>query len=430
MTQEPSAEQSAPVFSHGGTPAAAPTAGASHPEVRGFSGFAVWALVLLVGVALIGSFIVVTMQRIEHTRELNAAAERAATALPRVSVVTARKAPPTNELTLPGNAQPYRGAAIYARINGYLIRWLVDIGDKVKQGDLLAEISTPDVDDQLAQARANLVLAQSNLQAADANLTLAKITLKRNLDANHSSSGAVSELTIDQNRAELKTTASQVETARASIQVNEATVQQYADLQAFQKIVAPFSGIITARTVDPGALVAADNPSETRPLFYLMQTDPLRVFVNVPQVYSTTLAVGQSADVYREEDPNRRFSARITRTANALDANTRTMLTEVDVPNPHDALRPGMYLQVKFTAPRAAGTVLIPSAALLWRPDGTIIQLLDGEHRVRYRKVEVARDFGAEIEVVTGLQGGETIVVHPGDALKEGEQVEPVPTAS
>ena len=235
------------------------------PEVRGFSGFAVWVLVLLVAVALIGSFVVVTMQRVEHTRELNAAAERASTALPRVSVVTARKAPPTNELTLPGNAQPYRGAAIYARINGYLIRWLVDIGDKVKQGELLAEISTPDVDDQLAQARANLVLAQSNLQAAEANLALAKITLKRNLDANRSSAGAVSELTIDQNRAELKTTASQVETARASIQVNEATVQQYADLQAFQKIVAPFPGVITARTVDPARWSRRTTPARRGP---------------------------------------------------------------------------------------------------------------------------------------------------------------------
>ena len=278
-------------------------------EVRGSSGFAVWGLVLLVAVALIG------VVRCGHAcsgsstrRELNAAAARIVDGTAAGLRRDGPPAPPTTELTLPGNAQPYRGAALYARINGYLIRWLVDIGDRVKQGQLLAEISTPDVDDQLAQARANLVLAKSNLQAAEANLVLAKITLKRNLDANRSSAGAVSQLTIDQNRAEVKTTAAQVETARASIQVNEATVQQYADLQAFQKIVAPFPGVITARTVDPGALVAADNPSETRPLFYLMQTDPLRVFVNVPQVYSTTLAVGQHADVYREEDPNRQFS--------------------------------------------------------------------------------------------------------------------------
>jgi RND family efflux transporter MFP subunit len=306
----------------------------------------------------------------------------------------------------------------------------VDIGDRVKEGQLLAEISSPDVDDQLAQARANLVLAKSNLLAAQANLDLANITLKRNLEANRSSSGSVAQLTLDQNRAEVKTTAAQVETARASIQVNEATVQQYTDLQAFEKIVAPFTGVITARSVDPGALITADNPSEARPLFYLMQTDPLRVFVNVPQVFATTVAVGQKATVYREQDPNRQFSGRVTRTANALDPNTRSLLTQVDVPNPDDALRPGMYLQVKFIAPRSGRTVLIPSAALAWRPDGTFVPVLDSDHRVHYRKVQSGRDFGAEIEIFSGLEGGQTIIVHPGDALTEGQQVEPVPVAS
>ncbi len=166
---------------------------------------------------------------------------------------------------MPGDAQPIRGFALYGRVNGYLKWWRVDIGDRVQEGQVLAEISSPDVDDQLAQARANLVLAKSNLLAAQANLELAKITLRRNLEANRSSSGAVAQLTLDQNKAEVKTTAAQVETSRASIQVNEATVQQYADLQAFEKIVAPFTGVITARTVDPGALITADNPSERGP---------------------------------------------------------------------------------------------------------------------------------------------------------------------
>jgi RND family efflux transporter MFP subunit len=420
MAQQPSVELSP----------APPSANSSNEKGRGSSGYATLGLVGFVVVAVVAAVVVVALQRRQHVRELDAAAARLSTALTRVSVATARRAPPTSELTLPGNAQPIRGSALYARTNGYLTRWLVDIGDRVKEGQLLAEISTPDVDDQLAQAQANLVLAQGNLQAAEANLELAKITLRRNLNANRSSSGAVSQLTIDQNQAEVKTTAAQVETARASIQVNQATVQQYTDLQAFQKIVAPFAGVITVRTVDPGALVTSDNPSEARPLFYLMQTDPLRVFVNVPQVFATTITAGQNAAVYREEDPNHRFSGRVTRTANALDPNTRTLLTQVDVPNPNDALRPGMYLQVTFTAPRAARTVLIPSAALAWRPDGTFVTVLDGDHRVQYRKVQSARDYGAEVEIVTGLEGDETIVVHPGDALTEGQQVEPVPFKS
>ena len=430
MTEQQSIERPATAPNEAAPNETAPHEIPSGEKPRGSSPYMTLGIVgLLVG-ALVAGLVVVAVQRLAHTRKLNQAAAELSSALPRVSVVTARQAPPTSELTLPGNAQPIRGTGLYGRVNGYLKRWLVDIGDRVQEGQLLAEISSPDTDDQLAQAQANLVLAKGNLQAAEANLELAQITLKRNLEANRSSSGSVSQLTLDQNRAEVKTTASQAETARASIQVNEATVQQYADLQAFEKIIAPFPGVITARSVDPGALITADNPSEARPLFYLMQTDPLRVFVNVPQTFSTDVAVGQSASVYREQDPSKQFAGRVTRTANALDPNTRTLLTQVNVPNPKDALRPGMYLQVKFITPTAARTVLIPSAALVWRPDGTIVQLLDGDHRVRYRKVQTGRDFGMEIEVITGLQGGETIVIHPGDALKEGQEVEPVPFAT
>ena len=279
------------------------------------------------------------------------------------------------------------------------------------------------MDDQLAQARADLVLARANLLVSEAKVELAKITLSRDLA---SGSGTAPE-TIDQDRAQVRTTAAQVEAAKASIQANQATVQRYADLQAFQKIVAPFAGVITARTVDPGALVTADNPSEARPLFYVMQTDPLRVFVNVPQVYATTVGPGQRAVVYRQEDPLRRFSGRVTRTARALDPNTRTLLTQVDVPNPDGALRPGMYLRVNLVAARAAPSVLIPGAALVTRNDGPEVALLGQDKAVRYRKVQLGRDYGAEVEVVAGLEGGETVIVRPGDALAEGQAVEPAP---
>jgi RND family efflux transporter MFP subunit len=409
----------------------------AHSRLR----FLALGLGVLAAAVLVGALVMTTLARSRHAKELEAAAAQSAAAPPRVSVATARRAPPTFELTLPGNAQPFYGTALYARTNGYLKHWLVDIGDRVNKGQLLAEIDAPDVDDQLAQARANLILAQANLVVSEANLELAKITLSRD-----SASGqAVSQLAIDQDKAQVKTTTAQVESAKASILVNEATVKQYVDLQSFQKIVAPFAGVITARTVNEGALVTADNPSEARPLFYVMQTNPLRVFVNVPQVYTVPeqkdkpkdplissetgakLAAGPEAIVYRDEEPAKLFKGRVTRTANALDQNTRTLLTEVDVPNPDDALRPGMYLQVKFFAPRAESSVLVPSAALLWRPDGTVVPVLDGDNRVHYRKVKTGRDFGIEVEVLAGLEGGETVVVYPGDALPEGKQVVPTP---
>jgi RND family efflux transporter MFP subunit len=388
------------------------------------SRFRFLALGGVVAVALAGSLVAATLPRLRHQKELNEAATQKAEALPVVSVATAKRAPDTSELVLPGNAQGFRDSSLYARTNGYVKRWLVDIGDRVKEGQLLAEISAPDVDDQLAQAQANLVLAKANLLVSDANLELAKITLARDLRAE----SATSLQTVDQDRALVKTTAAQVESAKASIKVNEATVHQYEDLQAFQKIIAPFEGMITSRNVELGVLVTADNPSETRPIFHMTQSNPLRVFVNVPQVYSTAVAVGQKAIIYREEDPHQQFTGLVTRTANALDSNTRTLLTQIDVPNPNDALRPGMYLQVKFVVHRDTPSVLVPSAALVWRPDGTVIPVLDNDKRVRYHKVQTGRDFGTVVEVITGLDGGETIVVHPGDALAEGQQVEPAPS--
>jgi RND family efflux transporter MFP subunit len=228
----------------------------------------------------------------------------------------------------------------------------------------------------------------------------------------------------------VKTTAAQVEATKATVQVNEATVQRFTDLQGFQRLLAPFPGVITARNVDPGDLISADSPNTTRELFHLMRTDVLRVFVNVPQVFATGITVGQAAVVYRREAPQKQFPGKVARTADALDPNTRTLLTEVDVPNPNDALRPGMYLQVKFVFARGdAVPLLIPAAALATRTGGPRVAVLDDRQRVSYRTVQLGRDYGAEIEVIAGLNAGEPVVVHPGDDLPEGTAVEPVPPA-
>jgi RND family efflux transporter MFP subunit len=342
----------------------------------------------------------------------------------RVTVAQARQAPAASEQVLPGNAQPLLEAALYARATGYIKTRSVDIGDQVKEGQVLAVIDAPDVDDQLAQARANLALARANHDLAKANAELARITLERDLKADT----AVSFQQLDQDRATVKTTAAQVKSSLASIQVNEAAVQRFTDLQNFQKITAPFAGVITARNVDAGDLIAADSSQTTRELFHLMRTDILRVFVNVPQVYATNIKVGQSAAVYRREDVQKQYAGKVTRTANALDPNTRTLLTEVQVPNPDNALRPGMFLQVKFTFDREVVPVLVPAAALITRSGGSRVALLDGGQRVHYRDVRLGRDFGTEVEVVAGLRPGETVVVRPGDDLPEGKTVVPLPT--
>src|SRR5262249_3366875 len=290
---------------------------------------------------------------------------------------------------------------------------------------LLAVIDAPDIDDQLAQGRANLEQARATLKQNEANAALAKTVLARSVNLSNRGSGIVTPEEIDQHRATVATTAASVENARASIQVYEAAVQRYLDLQAFEKIVAPFPGVVTARHIDPGDLVSAD--ATNRELFHLMRTDVLRVFVNVPQVFATGIKPGQSAVVFRREDPQSGHPGTVTRTADALDSNTRTLLTEVQVPNPDNSLRPGMYLQVKFTFDRDVVPGLAPSAALMARARGPRVAVLDGEQQVPYRAVKLGRDFGAEVEVVAGLKPGETVVIRPGDDLPEGKAVLPLP---
>jgi RND family efflux transporter MFP subunit len=256
----------------------------------------------------------------------------------------------------------------------------------------------------------------ANQEYADIELERDRTLLKR---------GEISREEHDRQVAQTKVANANVHATEATIRLNEADVQRLSDLQSYQKISAPFSGVITVRHYDSGALITADNPAAL-PLFRLAQIDTLRVFVDVPQVYSTSIQVGQTATVFRREDPQRQFTGTVTRMATALDPNTRTMLTELQVPNRDGALLPGMYLQVKFIFSTEQPRVLIPAAALVTRAEGSFVPVLDGQQAVHHVAVQIGRDFGAEMEVTAGLKGGEIVVVHPGDAFPDGTRVQPV----
>ena len=382
-----------------------------------------WIIVTVL-VMLVGALIVSTLIRLRRDHEVQAAAAKAASANPRVAVAAARLQEASASRVLPGSALPLLEASMFARVTGYVRSRRVDIGDRVTEGQLLAVIDAPDIDDQLNEAKANLEQARATLTLNEANAKLAETTLTRSLTVQKENKGAVAQQIIDDQRANLGVTMASVEAARASIKVNQAAVQRFTDLQQFEKIVAPFPGVITARNIDPGDLVMAN--STARELFHLMRTDVLRVFVNVPQVFSTGIRVGQSASIYRRENPRKLYPGKVTRTADALDPGTRTLLTEVQVPNANNELRPGMYLQVKFSFDRDLPAVVIPAAALTIRTGGPRVAVLDNQHRVQYRQVQLGRDFGAEIEVIDGLTAGETVVVHPGDDLPPGTIVDPV----
>ncbi|HEY7307762.1 MAG TPA: efflux RND transporter periplasmic adaptor subunit [Gemmataceae bacterium] len=389
------------------------------------AGRRVLVLSALAVVALSAAAIAGTLPRLRQEQALNAETAETVASLPRVTVVTARRASADAERALPGNTMPLLEAGIFARTTGYLQRRLVDIGDRVQEGQLLAEIATPEVDAQLEQARATLLQTKANLVRNKADEVFARS--EENRYRRMVRTGAASSEEYENKLAISRVATATVHATEATIKVNEADILRLSTLQSFEKVVAPFAGVITVRNVDPGDLITADSPSTSRQMFRLMRTDILRVFVDVPQVFATEVKVGQYAVVYRREEPDRLFTGTVTRTADALDPNTRTLRTEVQVPNPVNVLRPGMYLQVKFTFNREASPILIPAAAVVTRGDGPKVGVLDEQQKVHYQPVQLGRDYGAEIEVVAGLKDGDTVVVHPGDDLPEGFAVEPVP---
>jgi RND family efflux transporter MFP subunit len=364
------------------------------------------------------------LPRLQRDRAVRDQAVMTAAQPPRVAVATATRVAPELEQVLPGNSLPLTEISIYPRTTGYLKWWKADIGDHVKAGQLLAEIATPEIDAQLEQARATLIQDKANLVRAKAQEVYAKAEEKRQEDTYKAGGGSKNDYDLAVSKSQVAT--ADVNAYRATLKVDEANILRLETLVSFQKITAPFDGVITARNIDPGALVQADTPTTTRELFHLMRTDTIRVWVNVPQTFSTTVAAGQTVTVYRREDPTRTFAGKVARTADALDPNTRTLLTEVHVPNPYNALRPGMYLQVKFNFDRSIFPVLIPSAAVVIRAQAPMVGVIDSNRAIHYRTVQLGRDHGATVEVLSGLKPGETVAVHPGDDLTNGTVVEPV----
>jgi RND family efflux transporter MFP subunit len=346
---------------------------------------------------------------------------------PRVLITKAEKAPTQVEQILPGTASPLLDTAVYARTSGYLRRWLVDIGDRVAEGQLLAEIDTPEVDAQLLQARATLSESRATLVRNKASAKLAHLNLDRIRQT--VARGVGSQQDLDEADAALNVAEATIQVTEATIGANEANVKRLAEIQSFQKVTAPFKGVVTARNYDPGALIVADNAA-TKELFHLARMDTLRVFADVPQTFATAIRTGQAAPVSRREIPGKEFQGVVTRTTSAVDPLTRTLRVEVDVPNPDRELLPGMYLQVRFKLDSPSNAVWLPGAAITTRADGAKVALLDAGNTVHYRAVTTGRDYGTVIEVTNGLAGGETVVVRPGDDLADGTIVEPVSAES
>ncbi|WP_144733560.1 efflux RND transporter periplasmic adaptor subunit [Extensimonas perlucida] len=306
-------------------------------------------------------------------------------------------------LTLPGTLQGYVQASIAARVSGYLKRWTHDIGSRVKQGELLAEIETPEIDQQLAQAIA------AREQAA-ASLALARSTAQRWEALRQKDVVAQQDLEERRNA---------VATATANLAAAEANVQRLRQMEGFKRVLAPFAGVVTRRNVDVGDLIDA---GAGRVLFTMAQTDPLRIYVNVPQSYASRIQPGQPVIVTQAELQGQKFEGKVARTAGAIDIATRQMQVEIALPNPDGSLLPGAYVQVEVPLPPSK-MLSVPENALLFRAEGTRVAIVDAQGKVHLQPVTLGRNYGGSIEVLSGLQGNEQLVLNPSDALAEGDTV-------
>jgi RND family efflux transporter MFP subunit len=372
-------------------------------EKRPRKGWAVLVIALVVVATLLASGI---WYRVRARTTLSA--ETARVALPAVSVVSPKQAAPSEEIILPGNVQPFITSPIFARTNGYLRKRYVDIGAHVTEGQLLAVIDAPEVDQQLEQSL-------SNLKTARANLALAELT--KNRFQGLLGSQAVSQQEVDN-------AAGTYNADKATVEANEANVKQLQALQSFEKVYAPFDGVVTARNTDIGDLInAGSNGGVKSDLFHIAQTGQLRVYVNVPEEYSQGIKDGMTAELSLAEFPGRRFQGKLVRNAEAINVTTRTLLIELDVDNPGSTLLSGSYAEVHLKVPTQASTLLLPVNTLIFRSEGLHVGIVkDG--KVVLSAVSPGHDLGSQIEIVSGLKPDDQVIGDPPDSLVSGQEVQ------
>jgi RND family efflux transporter MFP subunit len=418
-------EQKNPGSSHAGL-----TAKPWHP-----SSITLWSIFLGVAVLMMLAFFAGYIPLHKRQNLIRNEALEQQQSLPRMEVIEVGLSASKSELELPGSIQAITEAPILARANGYVKRRMVDIGDRVSAGQMLAEIEAPEVDQQVSQAKASLEQARAaleqslaNYEQGKSNLDLARVTAERwnALVAE----GIVPRQENDQYQAQFKAQTAGVQALekaiaaqRSNVAAAEASLAALDEVQSYRVVKAPFEGIVTLRNVDVGTLVNAGNTL----LFRIAQTGTLRTYVNVSQTNASSIRVGQPASLSISALPGRSFPGTVARTANSLDPASRTMLVEIRVPNPNGVLLPGMYAQVDLSSPRTNPPLLIPGDALIVRADGTQVAVVRSDHTVHLQKIQIGRDYGDKLEAISGVQLGDMLIANPGDAVVEGVKVEPVP---
>jgi RND family efflux transporter MFP subunit len=392
-------------------------------------------LLLAALVVLIAGFVVFRGIRARIQTAAAVKNETLALAVPTVSVIHPRPGTLQDEVVLPGNIQAFVDSPIYARASGYLKSWTADIGARVKAGQVLAEIDAPELDQQVRQAQADVQQAQAaldqalaNYQQGKANAELARVTADR--WRNLAGKGVVSRQENDQYQAQYQAQAANVlalekaiAAARSNIASSEANLRRLQEMQRYTTVRAPFDGVITARNTDIGALINAGAGTPTQELFHIASTAKLRVYVNVPQIYSRSAVPGIAANLTLTEFPGRRFHGTLVRNADAIDAGTRTLLAEIDVDNASGELKPGAYAEVHLALPAATRSMILPVNAFLFRSEGLRVGVVREGGKVELVPVVIGKDYGTELEVVSGIQAQDQVIANPPDSLTSGTVV-------
>jgi RND family efflux transporter MFP subunit len=396
------------------------------------------ALLAVLGVLLIAAVLFGVLKRQTHDQALAASAEDESSRAPVVNVGHVRQSGAKSTLELPGDLVARVETPLYARVDGYLKTRPVDIGDRVKKGDLLIEIETPDLDAQIAQAEATLAQSKATLAQLKAALAVAKSNAKlaettaeryrillaqesvaRQDYDNQAAAAEVAEANINQAQEN-------IHAAEATITANTAALQRMKELKIYAKLVAPYDGVITFRSPqgDPGTLISSGNTTASKELIRVSEISTIRIFVNVPQSYSTLIHVGQTADLMVDEFPGRTFPAKVGGTTNSVDPASRSLLAVLIVNNPKGELLPGMYAKVRFALPKMISMTMLPADALVLKTDGPEAAVVGADHKIHFHKLILGRDMGAELEVTSGLEEGDAVVLNPNDSIREGVTVE------
>ena len=391
----------------------------------GIGALAVFLILLAIGV----------IPRVRNNRQLVVAADKVRNTPPQVYVIRPEPAAAAG-LSLAATTQAIQDSIIYARTSGYLSKRYVDIGDHVKAGQLLAEIASPEIDQQLRQAEADLRQSEKNLDLQKATLDLARTTMARYQAAD--AEDAVAKLVVDQSVSSYRTGQAAVAAAEANVESNQANVQRLRELTSFQRVLAPFNGTVIQRNVDVGALITAGSPVNNTAaapssvtgvasgLFEVAQIDTLRVFVNVPQAYAPNVTVGLPVRVTLRGQLMQPVTGTVTRTASAFDPGTRTLLTQVDIPNPSHRMLPGMFVYVDFKIGPSGTHWRVPATAMMFNAQGTRVAIVGAGNKLHFQDVVIGRDLGTSIDIQAGLHGNEMVVSQPTVSLQEGQVVKPI----